>query len=475
MKHAATDVLASQEAWLCRVRQQAATARLHRWLGLPPIPEQPIDLQEFPYPQRLPDLPEDALRARKHEILQRERRWLLVENQPSIAALAQRAEQEIADFIPRINGSAYTRADLVQMLHADDRQLRRAAWYAEEPLAQRLAGMLRDLVELRKTHAARHGASSYFHLVMERREAEPTWAQSLLEELEQRTLPLYQQLLMMSAERHGISEPKPWDLDYLAAVPQPAPTSLHNAFDLVREVYRRLGIDFATAAFQIHALPNLPLPAVCVVVHPPQEVHILYRDSRGVEHALVHEIAHALAATTARVDYWLTLESPILDEGIAEAFTLWAAALLPAFKEATPSEAEGQFGALLRLRRHLLNAHLEIMFYAHPTDALSDLYIEAHRRFLLSAPEQPCERFAARHLLYSQPFQPVVYLLADVLAAQVAAAAPLARGANLAETGTWVAQHFWKEAALHPWREKLARATHQDLSPQAPLARFGIC
>jgi len=310
---------------------------------------------------------------------------------------------------------------------------------------------------------------------MERREVEPAWVQSLLEELEQRTLPLYQQLLTMSAEQQGISDPKPWDLDYLAAAPQQASASLQNAFHLAREVYRQLGIDLATAAFQIHALSNLPLPAVCVVVHPPEEVHILYRDSSGVEHALVHEIAHALAAATARVDYLLTLESPILDEGIAEAFTLWAAALLPVFNEAAPSGTERQLGALLRLRRHLLNAHVEIMLYTHPTSALSDLYIEAHQRFLLSAPEQPCERFAARHLLYSQPFQPVVYFLADVLAAQVAAAAPLARGTNPAETGPWVAQHFWKEAALHPWREKLARATHQDLSPQALLTRLGIC
>ena len=476
-----TDALACQEQLMRQAREQAALARLHRLLGREPAAPaaQPVGVREVLDRERLQRAlgcqPADPVTARKRVILQREIHWLLVENDPAVAELARRAEREIGAFVPRVRGRACTRADLARLLEAADPQLRRAAWYADEPLGRHLTGLLRELVTRREERAAEQAGASFSQLVMARREVDLAWVEARLEELEQRTRGPYGQLLAALAERRGVAQPRPWDLDYLATPEGPPAFPIpSDALRLVREGYQRLGVDLAAADFQLHEVPDLPLPAMCIVVRAPGDVHILWRGGGGGDAArvLAHELAHALAAATATVDYLLTLESPVLDEGVADAFAHWIEVMArPPGDAPAPSR---RFAALLRLRRHLLHARVELDLYQRPGCALPEAYAQAHQRFLLCLPDEPCERFAARGLLYGQPFQPVVYLLADMVAAQVAAAAPVMAGGAPAATGPWVTAHFWEEAGLRPWRRKLARATGQDLSSQPLLAQLGF-
>jgi hypothetical protein len=347
-------------ATAARVRRQR---ELDRFLGRPPAARVSAS-GELDDPSRLVAAASTVrlspIDTRKVEILARESAWWRVAGNPAVAALAAPARQRHTAARPRVGGRAYNRGGLSRLLATSpDETVRRAAWYAEEELGTASLPILRELVTARAA-AADGGDGAGAALV--RMEVDRAWLRDQLGVLERLTREPYLAALRATASAAGVDHPHPWDLPYLAAR-RHATDSCSGDEGVAQAKQAVIAIGFPAELIdrpRVHLVPDLPMPACCIAVRPPDEVHVLWRgdsdqDAMG---QFAHELTHAVGALVGPADHLLSLLPEPIDEAVAEAVVRLTRIHRPDVSGADPSSHD--FAALLALRRNMLHTELEL-------------------------------------------------------------------------------------------------------------------
>ncbi|MFZ1024552.1 MAG: hypothetical protein WAN87_10525 [Thermoplasmata archaeon] len=253
--------------------------------------------------------------ARRFELLERMATEAVLEQHPSIARPRARLERKIVSFRPLWKGRRTARAAVQERIRkSDDREERRAAWYAEDPLHQSIEEPLKALVRLRNERARRPGYRSY-------PECRLAWEGLTIARLEE---------LLEAASRHvstaarekrdefqdatGLNNWFPWDASYGDDIAAPLPESSFTGLEMlpsVLEGVREWGFGPGALKFRVDH-HDLPMGGIEVSVNPPRDVRIVVHATAGWMHYMIlfHEVGHAVHSRSVRSYSPLAEEAP---------------------------------------------------------------------------------------------------------------------------------------------------------------------
>ena len=431
---------------------------------------------------------DDPILSRRVTMLLRRARWDDVEYHPQVIQLRNRIDTVNTTYRLRVNGSFLTRSErLATLRRHSSRERRRQAWFSTRSVSDLIEGDVRQLLRLRQRLARAQGFDSYPAWAMNVMGLDSVWIKTLFSELRKSTEREYRDWLRETAR---ILKPldglHPWDLTFAVerAMAFPELAFPRDGSVLAAQATAELiGLGDTGKRVRVDTV-QLPYPALCYAIHPPDDVRILVDSRDGYAHyaAVFHEFGHAL--------HWrhLRAESPVLrresapfNESMA---CLWARFVsepdwllargairrdqVAGFRRASARRSS------LRLRRLVAQATFERMAYDSPDGDLEGLWCDVFGEFL----GVPCDQTPGwAHSLYwsSHPVYVQNYVIGEVVASHTLKA--LRRqfgGLQSKEVGAWLTAHYYEPGASVPWRAKVLKATGADLSSDALLTELSV-
>ena len=247
----------------------------------------------------------DPMTARRFELLERIATEAILEQHPSIARPRARLQQKIAAFRPLWNGRRTTRAAVWERIRkSDDREERRAAWYAENPLYLSIEEPLRDLVRLRNERARRLGYRSYPEYRLAFEGFTVSRLQDLLDEAGRHVRTAARQKRDGFEDATGLRGWYPWDVAYADELAARMPEGAFRGPPMLRSVLAGVrGWGFGPRPLKCRVNHHdLAFGGIEIPVDPPRDVRIVVHAAAGWTYymTLFHEVGHAVHARSTR-------------------------------------------------------------------------------------------------------------------------------------------------------------------------------
>jgi hypothetical protein len=247
----------------------------------------------------------DPMTARRFELLGRMATEAILEQHPSIAVPRAKLQRKIAKFRPLWHGRRTARAAVRERLRkSGDREERRAAWYAENPLYCSIEDPLRALVRLRNERARALGYRSY----PEYRLSFEGFTVDLLEDLlEVAARYVRRAALEKRAEFEdatGLRDWYPWDSSYADDLTVRMPDISFTGPPMIRSVLRGVrewGFAPGPLKFRVDR-HDLAFGGIEVPVDPPRDVRVVVHAMSGWTYYMIlfHEVGHAVHCRSTR-------------------------------------------------------------------------------------------------------------------------------------------------------------------------------
>jgi hypothetical protein len=428
----------------------------------------------------------DGLLERRLNLLERAVVQARIEQDPSIVRLRSRLQDRIAAFRPKWHGRRVGRIVLRTVLRTHpDREERRRAFYAMEPLYTGMEDDLRSLVARRNEKAREHGFRSYpdYRLRFDRISV-PEFERLLSDAL--RWLPEEMRRRREEFEdRTGAKGWYPWDLAYSGHALAGLPESAFPAGDMLPSVLagvRAWGVPRSALRFRTDR-HDLSAGGICLAPDPPRDVRIVVHPGRGwVEYMILfHEVGHAVHSASVRGPSHLLRSHEGLPgfggfhEGIGAFFELipGSAAWLERRRGLGPETVE-RFVA--EQRRAPLRS---VGFMAEWIGQELDLYLRPDRdptvraqrlgRELMRFDAHPPRSFADSFYVES-PVYATSYLIANLLRPQLLAAAIEDVGGAVwpnRRIGPWLIDRWFRGGSAFDWRPRVREVTGRPFSARA--------
>ncbi len=422
----------------------------------------------------------DPRTRRRVDVLERAALQATVDGDGEIATLAEEIQSgQIVPFRPVIDGATLTRTAVGQQLRLDpDRQHRRAALLAHEPLGRRVAPLVRRLARLRNDRARSLGFPDFVALRMHVDRIDRTWYDATMAAVEKGTEALWKDRL--GEIRQALGHPPAlhdlgFGMERLAGENVDRHFPLTEHADRTRALVQAIGFDERALDIDVR-IQDIPYGGLEMPIAIPEDVRILVNPPDGFAglHTVVHEFGHCIHAryNEQHGDALQRNEPGHFNEAVAEIVGHFV--LRPEYLERSSDLAPAARTALLARnvrgdfgRRLLASAELELALYADPEADLGARARAVTRR-ILGVESETEHTWAADAFLIEYPVYKHSYLVADLVGAQASAAFTLRYGTIF---DTRVARDLTREVCapgnLVDWDLKIARLTGRPLSTDA--------
>ncbi len=359
-----------------------------------------------------------------------------------------------------------------------DRELRRQAWLAYAELSQQLEADLLRLVKLRNAAAQKLGYGNYVDMILDLNDMTTAEVEGILNELTTATEDSYRKVLHEGAERLGIEQIEPWDVQICLESKEGVPSHLFPKSGIkqaLRDWAATMGQDIDALGIE-PVFVDIPYNGLCMTLNR-HAIRILGnpQDGYGYYTTMFHELGHALhSALNEQEQMILRRDSSIFTEGIAEIFGYvprnpgWLKTR-GLSDELVSTARQSTVGPQFHyIRQRTAYCLFEYEMYRNPDQDLDTLMAKTEAR-ILGTEVNASPRWASNAWYVSYPVYWQNYVLADVVASQVhhhleANFGPLY---NTQASFDFVRQNYIAPGASTPWLEKIASATGQPLNAKA--------
>ena len=465
--------------------------RRHRVLSAPEVLESVRRFREEGHGGRL---------ERRLALLERATLESRIEQDPAIVRIRSRLQSRVAAFRPLWHGRRVNRVVLWRVLrNSANREERRAAYYAQDPVYRAVERELRALVGLRNAKAREFGFRSYpeYRLSFDRLSV------ARLEELLEsalRYVPAEMRRIRSGFEdATGERDFYPWDVNYARERAGGLPEASFPPETMLPSILRGVrawGIPSSALRFRV-TRHDIPSGGLCLAPSPPRDVRVVIHPGRGGWEdymVLFHEVGHAVHSASIRAPTHLLRWHEGLPgfggfhEGIGEVFAEIAqTGSWLHTRPGLPTDAVHRFVAEHRRSRLRDVGWLgewirrELGLYLRPGQD-PGRRTDQYQRGVLGMDASPPTSFADSFYIEA-PVYGTSYLIANLLCPQLLAAALGEAGGPLwpnRKVGPWFVRHWFREGSAFDWLPRVREVTGQPFgagafndamrSPRAPVS-----
>jgi hypothetical protein len=395
-----------------------------------------------------------------------------IDREPVLRELVNHISDRYVEWRPELDGEELPYAERTELLRSDsDRDRRRKAWKAVWELGDELEEQTREMFARRNEAAQQLGYENYAHLKLRADGVSRQWLERQFGELENATEETFSGYLAEQADRYGIDDVQPWDIQFLFDR-DPWPPTEYFPPDKLREnlfaCAEELGV---TEDLGIEVIwYDSPYGGQCVT-YEPGDIRILTNKGGSMlhYHTAYHEYGHALHSVFNEQPWTLRRESGMFTEGMAQLMALflhypsWLKKTGLADDEIERYRETRKLPWMYRHRRIAADVMSELSVWDDPEVDFNRVYGEQTARYL-GCGFQP-RPFAAVPR-WTRPVRMHSYFIADLISAQTHAYLranfrPLF-GSN--EALAHVREHYWKPGNSIPWLQKVKNCTGEELT-----------
>jgi hypothetical protein len=430
--------------------------------------------------------------ARRLVLLERVLLDTRVEQAPEIVRRRAKMEQAIVQFRPRWKGRLSNRAVLYQELRTNPRvEVRRAAYYAFEPLHAKWEKDLVELIELRNEGAREAGFRSYPEMRLGFQGITPARLERLASQALETAPAHLSDLRGGFLERTGAGEWYPWDLYYSRTLQSHLPDRLFPRGSMMARVLRDVaawGFSRQALRFRV-AYHDLPAGGMTLAPDPPRDVRILVHPRGGFSfyQVMFHEVGHAVHSASIRAPrHLLRWHENVpgfagLHEGIGGLFEQiplsrdWLTRQPGVSARAAEEFAEAHRDAqLLNVATLVPWIRTELELYRRPRRDPRPT-VDRFERQLFGFGEHPPRTFFSDAFYVSTPIYAPNYLLAQLVSAQLESAIHERFGDPLwpnAKVGPWLALEWMSSGSLVDWIPRMREVTGRSFGAETFRERY---
>jgi hypothetical protein len=416
--------------------------------------------------------------VRRFELLERLVAEAVIEQHPTVARPREILERKVVAFRPLWRGIRVNRAAVQgRMRTSEDRNERKTAYYAQEPLARAIEGRLRKLARRRNERARALGFRSYpdYKLGFE------GFGVAQLEQLLDELAPLAQAAARAKRDRFqtatGARDWFPWDETFVDEFETPIPPSSfaeEGMVDAVLEGVRAWGFRGKALQFPIDH-HDLPSGGIEIPVDPPRDVRIIVHPVADWTHYMIlfHEVGHTVQARSNAVHAPLLRWHeyvpgfPGFIEGIGTLFEEiarspeWLATRPGVPRSVAERTARGRhLSDVAGMASRILQVRTELALYRNPDGDLEAMRHRAYRRLYdydAFDPTSWAGPFLVRNPMYLQS-----YVFAGVFSKQLMATMCAELGGTIwpnRRFGPWLTEHWFRPSGEFDWVSHLKAQT----------------
>jgi hypothetical protein len=343
---------------------------------------------------------------------------------------------------------------------------------AQWELNRELESITREMFAMRNDKARALGYATYAEMSLAFNEIDRPWLVNLIDEMERVTAPTYEAYLREQADRYGISDPQPWDIQFLFDG-DPWPDAAYFPADKLQPnlfaAAAALGQNNDDTGIRVYWYDS-PYGGQCID-YAPRDIRILTNRGDGMlyYHTAYHEYGHAIHSWYYDVPYTLRNESAMFSEGMAQFMALFLHYPSWLRRTGVPDHVIERYRATRKLpwmyrhRRIVADVLAELAVWDDPGIDFDRAYGESTARYLgVAYHPRP---FAAVPR-WTMPVRMHSYFIADLISTQTHAylranIRPIFGSRDALEH---VRRHYWSPGNAIPWREKIRNCTGEDLT-----------
>jgi hypothetical protein len=418
------------------------------------------------------------LPRRRLELLERQVLDSQLEDHPAVATLNEAIERKVVEFRPRWKGHRVIQAELWDLVSKEpDPELRRAGYYANEPLFGALENPLRSLIRRRNERARELGLASY----PEARLHLEGLSVAALERIMGPFSQLASRLSVAQRDRSGLGTWFPWDRMYAQWREANRVRGLFSAREClpaVRWGLRGWGFGAKDLAFRFQR-SDTPLAGLALYGDAPQDVGVVAnpRDGYVYYSILIHEMGHGIHARSVRGSSHLLrdLGPPGYAESIGSLFEgivsdpVWLRTRPGMTEDRAVEIRRGAYEELaLRMAELVGEVRTELRLYSDPearVDAERRAFTERRFRYDDHDPRSWVDPY-----WLSPGFYRPSYLLAACFDEQIASAGLERVGGDPwpnARFGRWLRETWLARGQREEWVPRVRDVTGRRLGPEA--------
>ena len=427
-----------------------------------------------------------SLLLRRFDLLERAILATRIEQDPEVVRRRSRLQETVTAFRPTWHGRRVGRAVVFAALRKNpDREERRRAFYAEDPVYRSVEDDLRELVALRNEKARAFGFRSFPEFQLSFDGFSVARLETLMEDALRHVPWAVKRWREVFEDHTGERTWYPWDVDYARELMVGLPDRAFPARGMVASVLK--GVEawgFPRSAFRFRIdRHDITSGGYCIAPDPPRDVRIVVHPGHGWhEYAtLFHEVGHAVHSASIRAPTHLLRWHEFVpgfgapSEGIGEFFEL-----IPASE------------AWLRTRRGLSADRVEPFVEAQRTDRLRLMalmvgWIRAELGLYLRPERDPgkeaarygravlgydtyAQRSFADSFFIDLPIYATSYLFATLLRPHLLRALLSEVGGATwpnPKVGPWLADRWFRPGSTYDWGPRLRAVTGRPFSAKA--------
>ena len=428
-----------------------------------------------------------GLLGRRLDLLARATLESRIEQDPEIVRRRDRLQSRAAAFRPTWHGRKVNRSVVRRAFRTSaDREERRRAFYAEDPVYGPMEDDLRSLVAARNDRARAFGYRTYpeFRLSFDRLSVDRL--EALPRESLRRVPAEMRRRRDAFAEATGESGWYPWDIGYAQQIAGGLPESAFPADEALRAVYEGIqgwGFPRSLLRFRVDH-HDIPSGGLCLAPDPPRDVRIVVHPGRGGWEdymVLFHEVGHAVHSSSIRGPTHLLRWHEGLPgfggfhEGIGEFFAEIAE------KDAWLRTRKGLSSTQIRdyVAEHRRAPLRVIAYLAGWIQRELDLYLrpqrdprEAERRYgrsVMAFDDFTPRSFADSFYIHG-PIYATSYFVATLLRPQLFESVRNDVGGEAwpnAKIGPWLTRHWFREGSAFDWLPRVREVTGRPFGTRA--------
>jgi peptidyl-dipeptidase A len=394
-------------------------------------------------------------------------------------------ENELIAFEPEIDGKKYSRTDLMEILRKEsDRDFRRKAWAAEEPLGERMKERVLRLINMRNEKAREMGFSGYTDFSLKTDGLSVEWLRQLNERIVKESASAVEGILSQCREKMNIEQVSEWDTrffgrEYLSRIPD----SMFPRDGIVPTIEKT----FTFYGYPLDKLPvkieicDLPFGGLTITLEPGKDIRVLINPADGFNwyETMFHEMGHALHGSLIDTEYVIITHGDpgFFWEGIACVMQeIWRRpSFIATVSGASIEDAEEEIMLLkqkqnLSLAGLIANIEFELSLYERGDGDIDERYASL-RKNITGIHADPSPVWAANTFNISHPVYLQNYLLSEIMASQISELFTAGNG-TLDDPGFlhYIVKHLIEPGGKISWQDKLADVGIDELDPSPMLA-----
>jgi hypothetical protein len=427
-----------------------------------------------------------GLLRRRFDLLERAILATRVEQDPEVVRRRSQLQETITAFRPTWHGRKVGRAVVRNALRKNpDREERRRAFYAEDPVYRSVEDELRELVALRNEKARALGFRSFPEFQLSFDGFTVARLETLMDDALRHVPSAVRRWRETFEDRTGERGWYPWDVDYGRELIAGLPDRTLPARSMLPSILKGVaswGFPRSALRFRVDR-HDLTSGGCCIAPDPPRDVRIVVHPSHGwpAYATLFHEVGHAIHSASIRAPTHLLRWHEFVPgfgaphEGIGEFFELiptsaaWLRTREGLSARRAEAFAEGQRTDPLRLMSLLVGwIRSELGLYLTPErDPGKDAV--RYGRKVLGYDAYP-ERSFADSFYVDLPIYATSYLFATLLRPQLLSAVLAEVGGETwpnRKLGPWLVDRWFRPGSMYDWGPRLERVTGRPFSAKA--------